>query len=470
MSDERKRKAIQKLKTRPRDRNFALARLGVLAGTRVASHSVRNFFRDKDSRAEHTRDFYAEQAEFLAEELGQLKGSIMKVGQMLSIYARYFMPPEVVDVLRGLQDDTAPVAWETLRPVAASRLGERRMSELEIDPEALAAASLGQVHRARRRSDGAELCIKIQYPGVGDAIDSDVRTMARLVSMARLVPRGIALQPIMDEVREMLHREVDYDAELEATREFRERLKGDKRFIVPRVFPEYSTDQVLTTSYEPGERIQSRAVQNLSQARRNRLAEGALELFLKEFFHWSMVQTDPHFGNYRVKIGERAEQDRLILLDFGATRWFDADFVRSYKSVVRSAFEHDAEGVIEGAQALGLMQPHYPRSIHEAFARVCFLIVEPFRRPGPEGPPEELLTEKGAYRWGQSDLPNRVTRTIARAALSRYFRIPPREIVFLHRRMGGVFMLLAALEAELETHDLLDEYLKVEPIRRAAPD
>src|SRR5699024_2682519 len=148
----------------------------------------------------------------------------------------------------------------------------------------LAAASLGQVHRARRRSDGAELCIKIQYPGVGDAIDSDVRTMAGLVSMARLIPRGVALQPIMEEVRQMLHREVDYEAEVQAPQAFREHLKDDPRFAVPQVLPEYSTDRVLTTSWEPGEKIQSEAVSNLSQERRDRLAGGALELFLQEFF------------------------------------------------------------------------------------------------------------------------------------------------------------------------------------------
>jgi predicted unusual protein kinase regulating ubiquinone biosynthesis (AarF/ABC1/UbiB family) len=306
---------------------------------------------------------------------------------------------------------------------------------------------------------------------VGDAIDSDVRTMTRLVFMARLVPRGMSLQPIMDEVREMLHREVDYASELKATHEFHERLKDDPRFAVPRVFPEYSTNQVLTTSYESGERIQSDAVQGLSQARRNRLSQGALELFLREFFRWSMVQTDPHFGNYRVRIGEKADQDKLVLLDFGATRWFSADFVSNYGDVVRGAFNHDAEAVVDAAERLNLMSRAYPQTILDAFVKVCFLIVEPFTKPeGEYAPPEELVKNNGAYLWGDSDLPNRVTRTIARAALSRYFRIPPREIVFLHRRMGGVFMLLAALGAEIKSNALLREYLRAEPIRRAAPD
>ncbi|MDN5939342.1 MAG: AarF/UbiB family protein, partial [Salinisphaera sp.] len=178
-----------KLKTRAFDRNLALTRMTVIAGTQMAGHSVRNLFRDKKARAESDRAFYRDQAEFLADELGRLKGSAMKVGQMLSVYGQYFMPPEAVEVLQTLQDDSPPVAWEDLAPAVEERLGPKRLAELEIDPEPLAAASLGQVHRARRRSDGRALCVKIQYPRLAEAIGSDINTLARIVRLARLVPR-----------------------------------------------------------------------------------------------------------------------------------------------------------------------------------------------------------------------------------------------------------------------------------------
>src|SRR5699024_8689330 len=161
-----------------------------------------------------------------------------------------------------------------------------RRAELEIDPQPLAAASLGQVHRGRRKADGRELCIKIQYPHLADAIDSDIRTLRRIMRVARIVPRGVDLDAIMAEVREMIYHEVDYNRELRLTREFGQRLATDDRFVVPEVFPEYSGDNVLVTSYEAASHVQSDAVQQLSQTRRNRLAENALHLLFTEFFQW----------------------------------------------------------------------------------------------------------------------------------------------------------------------------------------
>lgn len=454
-SDDRGgRKRPLKLKTGSFDRNAAMARMGVVAGAHYAGHTLGNLFRSKADRDKRNREFYVRQAQYLADELGQLKGSVMKVGQMLSVYGQYFMAPEAIEVLRSLQDDSPPVAWEELEPVLIERLGRRRLAELEIDPRPLAAASLGQVHRARRKADGRELCVKIQYPHLADAIGSDIRTLTQIVRMARLVPKGMELTSIMEEVREMIYREVDYDRELRMTREFGERLSGDDRYVVPQVFPEYSTETVLVTSYEQADHVQSAAVRALSQARRDQLGDHALNLFFREFFVWGIVQTDPHFGNYKVRRRDDG-QDQLVLLDFGATREFAPRFLGSYYDVVAGAFERNARQLIDGAIGINLLRRDSPQHVFDAFAKVGMLMIEPFSAQ----PPVELVNAEGAYRWGESDLPYRVSRAVSDAAISRWFRIPPREIVFLHRRMGGVFVLLAVLNAELAARDLLASYL-----------
>lgn len=450
---------LHKLKTRPFDRNLAMAKLGIMAGTQIAGHELLNLFRSAESRTAKDRSFYTRQAQFLARELGQLKGSIMKVGQMLSLYGQYFMPEEAVDVLRGLQDDTPHVDWKIMRPALVRHLGRARLTELDIDPEPLAAASLGQVHIAYRKSDRRKLCLKIQYPGLTDAIDSDIRTLSRLVTAARLAPRNINLTPIMDEVRDMLHHEVDYPAELNTTAWYRRKLADDARYVVPEVFPEYSTDQVLATSYEAGEHVQADAVQNLSQARRNRLGQAALELFFREFFQWGRVQTDPHFGNYRIRIDPQGVNDQIVLLDFGATRQFKPEFLRAYRRVIQGAYDRDVAEVFDGGLQIGLLRESFPPDLRKAFAEVCFLIIEPFAAVTGNSPPPELLTQEGAYRWGESDLPTRVTGNIGKASLSRHFRVPPREIVFLHRRLGGLFVLLAVLGTELKGRELLGDFL-----------
>ncbi|NNC22669.1 AarF/ABC1/UbiB kinase family protein [Salinisphaera sp. USBA-960] len=453
--DRDKRRKPLRLKTGAFDRNAAMARVGMVAGAQFARHSVGNLFRSRDERNQRNRDFYIRQAEYLASELGKLKGSVMKVGQMLSVYGQYFMPPEAVEVLKGLQDDTPPVAWSELEPLVRQRLGSERYAELDINPEPLAAASLGQVHRATRRADGAQLCIKVQYPGLAEAIDSDIRTLTNIIRLARLVPRGIELGVIMEEVREMVYREVDYDRERQLTAEFSTRLAADERFVVPAVYPEYCSEAVLTTSYEPAEHIQSEAVQSLAQSRRDALGAAALELFFLEFFEWGMVQTDPHFGNYKVRVDEHGDADRLVLIDFGATREFAPRFLHAYYDTVAGALARDQARLVDGAIGIQLLRRDSPQAVFDSFASVGYLIVEPFR----DDAPVELLTADDAYCWGESDLPDRVSKAISEAAISRWFRIPPREIVFLHRRLGGVFVLLAVLGAELASRDLLVDYL-----------
>ena len=443
-----------KLKTGSFDRNAAMARMGMVAGAQYATHTVGNLFRGKEGREARNREFYVRQAQYLADQLGQLKGSVMKVGQMLSVYGQYFMPKEAIDVLRSLQDDSPPVAWSDLEPVLVERLGEKRLAELDIDPNPLAAASLGQVHRARRVSDGRELCIKIQYPRLADAIDSDIRTLTQIVRLARLVPKGIELNAIMEEVREMIYREVDYDRELRMTREFCERLADDDRYVVPEVFPEYSTETVLVTSFESASHVQSEAVQQLAQERRDRLGEQALTLFFREFFVWGIVQTDPHFGNYKIRLNDNGH-DQLVLLDFGATREFAPRFLGAYYDTVAGAYERDPEQLVRGAIGINLLRRDSPQHVFDAFAKVGMLVIEPFSDTAPDA----LTTPDNKYRWGDSDLPFRVQRAVADAAISRWFRIPPREIVFLHRRLGGVFVLLAVLNANVASRPLLGEYL-----------
>lgn len=449
MSEDKKADAkpsISALKTRPLERSIALTRLGVGAGAKIVAHSLANIFRGEIARDTADRDFYRRQARVLADELGQLKGSVMKAGQMLSLYGQYFLPEEAVTVLSSLQDDTPPVAWKVVAPVLERALGRSRLRDLEIDETPIAAASLGQAHRARRRRDGAELCVKIQYPGVADSIESDLNTLSRLLIVTRLAPKGLDLVPVLNEVREMLHREVDYESERHFTENFAKRLAGDARFVVPRVFPEYCSDRVLTTSFEHGHHVRDAVVQELSLTRRNALGAAFLDLFLTEFFDWGMVQSDPHFGNYRIRPGAKASEDRIVLLDFGATRVFGRGFIDNYTQIVHGALGGDREAIKRGALAIGLMRSGFPQPVFDAFAVMCEMIVEPFS--DHSGTPPALLNSRGEYRWGASDLPMRTSRIAAVNALSVHFQVPPREIVFLHRRLAGVFIMLATLGCE----------------------
>lgn len=462
-SDHSKKPTLSALKTRPLERNLALTKLGLGAGTKIVAHSILNIFRGEIDRTEADREFYRKQAQILADELGKLKGSVMKAGQMLSLFGQYFLPEEAVDVLADLQDDTPPVDWRIVGPALEKSLGRRRLAELEVNPVPIAAASLGQAHYATRKSDGLALVVKIQYPGVSDSIDSDITTLSRLLAMTRMVPKGLNLEPSFAEVRDMLRREVDYVEEARYTEEFRRRLSADPRFVVPQVLPEYSNDRVLTTTFEAGVSVRDPSVAALSQTRRNRLGGAFFELFATEFFDWGLLQTDPNFGNYRFRINGRAGDDRIVLLDFGAMRHFERSFIHSYSEIVAGAVLRDRDEIIRGAVEIGLMQADFPRNVLDAFSEMCQLIVEPFAKRDDSRVAPELRNRRGEYRWGASQLPMRVANVAARNALSTYFRVPPPEIVFLHRRLAGVFIMLATLDVELDARPALLKALGLAP-------
>ena len=427
-----------------------MARVTVSVGAQAASHAVGGLFASEEDQEGRLRSLLMGQVEVLTRELGQLKGSLMKVGQMLSMYGEHFLPPEANQLLKSLQSQSPPLEWSAIEKLIRKQLGPEKMAELEINPESLASASLGQVHRARRKKDGRELVLKVQYPGVDRAIDSDLKSLRSLLSMARLLQSGARTDELFREVRQMLHQEVDYRKELEATRFFRDALAGDPRYVVAEVFPEYSTSRLLALSYEEGIPVDSPEVLALPSERRNALASAALDLYFRELFEFRLVQTDPHFGNYRFRPGQKGEADRLVLFDFGAVRKVPEGFLKSYRIMIRGAFLPDQAEFIRGAEGIGFLRPEDAEELREKFVELCMLIMEPF---------QESFGSGEAYDWGGSDLPRRVARQGAKMFASFRLRVPPREVVFLDRKMGGMFVFLSVLKARIPSRDLLKKHL-----------
>ncbi|WP_091816822.1 ABC1 kinase family protein [Marinobacter mobilis] len=462
MASKKTGNTVSRIKTGSFERRLSMTRAGLFAGTRMASHMATNWFSSKENRERRHRAMLSRQAEFLVEELGKLKGSVVKIGQVMALYGEHFLPEEVTEALHTLEDQTTSLEWNAIRVVLERELGTARLAELEVDPEPIGAASLGQVHRARRLSDGLELVLKVQYPGVADAIDSDLNAVAQLLRVARLVSIGPEFEDWLEEVRQMMHREVDYRLEAETTERFRQMLLGDERFVVPRVLPEYSTSHLMASTYEPGHSVSSLAVRELPLERRSELGKAALELFLEELFVWGEIQTDPNFGNYRIRIagepGCDIEKDQIVLLDFGAVQSYPESFLEPVKRMIAASYEGNREGLIDGGVDLGFMSRDWPEDVLHTFADVCMSVLEPLKSDRSQWP-ENAVNRQGQYRWKQSDLPSRVARQAARSAISRYFRIPPKEFVFLNRKLIGVYTFISVLCSEFNGEALLRAYL-----------
>ncbi|MEC8428137.1 MAG: AarF/ABC1/UbiB kinase family protein [Pseudomonadota bacterium] len=447
---------IKRIKTGKLERRLSLATMGVKTGTRTATQLWGGLLKSKEKRQQHRREVIAHNADKLVEELGKLKGGVVKVGQVMALYGDYVLPDEVANAFRKLEEQTHPVQWSVIESVLIEQLGETSIRELNVDERPLGAASLSQVHRATL--DDRDLCLKVQYPGVADAIDTDLDAVTQMLRVARLVKMGDEFEAWLEEIRRVLHREVDYVLEAETTQRFAERLRGDSVLKVPEVVPEFCTATVLAETYEPGYAFNSPQVQALSQTRRNRIAEAFLELFFREVFEWEELQTDPNFGNYRVQIDPEGEDDKLVLLDFGAVCTYPSAFFEPLKTMIRGAFHRDEQEIIDGILAMQLLSEDSTVSAQQGFARLLIQIIEPLNFVA-----EELqhgcLTDSGEYRWAHSKLPKRAAKLGAKSAFDKDFEMPPKEFAFISRKLLGVYNVLSTLDAELKPPAWLSGYV-----------
>jgi len=439
-----------------------MAKAGFLAGAKYATASAGTLFTAKDKRDDRRKEILSARAQELVEELGSLKGSVVKIGQMMALFGEHFLPEEVTTALHTLENQTTALEWPAIERHLKRQLGEVKLAELEIEEQPLGAASLAQVHKAVRKSDGKELCLKIQYPGVADAIDSDMRALVRLLKLSRLVPMTEQFNMWLDEVREMLKREVDYDLEAHTTRHFRAALADDTRFVVPEIIPEFSTHNIMCMTFERGIGVNDPAVLELSQTRRNFIGRAIMELCCREVFEWNKMQTDPNFGNYLLRIGETPEQDQIVLLDFGAIRDFDNEVLGPGREMIRASFYHDADRLIRALNALDFLARNAPRKLLEEFSELCFEAVEVLQDPDRFPPPASVLNENGEYCWGRSNLPSRIMNRAGRNALSVHFDVPPKEFIFLARKLLGAYTFLHVIESEVRGNTILEPFIHMQ--------
>lgn len=453
-----KKQSLSSIKSSMFSRGLSMARLTVQAGAQLASQGVMNALASDETKDASWKEFLKGQARNLTRELGELKGSLMKAGQMLSMYGEHFLPPEANEFLKSLQSDSPPLDWKPIHASLKKYLTPEQLSQLEIEHEALASASMGQVHRAIIKATGEEIVLKIQYPNVDKAIDSDLKAIRSLLGIMKILPKGLNLDHLFSEVREMLVQETDYETEAKLTQKFYKFLKEDDRYVVPKVYPEFSNRKILATSFEKGLRVDDPAVQALSQERRNTLAGNFLEIYFKELFEWKMMQTDPHSGNYKIRI-EPGGQDKLVLLDFGASRSFAPSFLKAYHRMIKGALMNDPELFRLAAEDLKFIEHGDNPELVRIFSDFCFESVEPFIAPEDPRNIKDRVAADGSYDWKNSDLPRRLTKKALQVLQKFSWRAPPREIIFLDRKTGGVFIFMGLLRARYRGRDLLLKYL-----------
>ncbi|AZN69173.1 AarF/ABC1/UbiB kinase family protein [Acinetobacter haemolyticus] len=456
MSDQNDK--LKNLKTSSVDRRLSIAKASLLAGTRWATASATSMFSSEEDKEKKRKKAMAEQAHYLVSEIGKLKGSIVKIGQMMALYGEHFLPEEITQALNTLNNQTVALAWPAIKAHLQEQLGSR-MDDLTIDHEPIGTASLAQVHRAIRKSDGLELVLKIQYPGVAEAIDSDMNLFKNMLKLTRMVPQTREFDQWFDEVREMMHREVDYGIEAATTRRFAARLKEDPRYIVPQIVNEFCAEKVLCMTFERGVPVNSPVMLSLPQERRNQLGEASLEIAVRELFEWGEMQTDPNFGNYLVRLGNGTDvRDKIVLLDFGAIRQFDENLLSVARNLIQAGYDHDKAAMVKAMTGYeffdGMLE-----SIKPGMADVFLIATEAFSCPenNPDMP-IGIMDDQDRYDWKKSQLHSRVMQQAAQSMASRYFSVPPKEFMFISRKFIGAYTFMTVIDAKTNVRKMIRQF------------
>lgn len=377
----------------------------------------------------------------LTDKLAHMRGAAMKLGQLLSMDAGDLLPPELSEMLARLRDNANPMPPKQLTSVLRAELGNdwlQHFSDFEFKP--IAAASIGQVHRARH-DKGQPLAIKVQYPGVKQSIDSDVDNVASLLRISGLLPAGMDYQPLLAEAKAQLQREADYQQEADYMMRFHAYLRDFPQYLVPTADTELSTANLLVMQYVEGVPIES--LQQQPQALRDRVVMHLFALFFKELFEFQLVQTDPNFANYRYNLST----EQLVLLDFGACRDYSAEFSSAYRLLFSAALSQHEAGVEQAMRQIGFFSQDIETAQRERILQLVKLACEPLQHDQP-------------YDFGSSDLAQRIRE--AGTALSmqhNYWHTPPADAIFLHRKIGGLYLLAARLQTRVNVRSLLQPYL-----------
>jgi predicted unusual protein kinase regulating ubiquinone biosynthesis (AarF/ABC1/UbiB family) len=376
----------------------------------------------------------------VTQQLAQMRGAAMKLGQLVSMDAGDLLPPELAAILGRLRSDAQAMPQRQVQAVLSANWGagwQQRFAPFSFTP--IAAASIGQVHRAKTL-DGRDLAIKIQYPGVRRSISSDVNNVATLLRLSGLIPKTLDLAPLLAEAKRQLREEADYQAEGAHLQRFAVLLADAPEFMVPAFHADFSTKNVLAMSFVGGVPVESMV--NAPQAERDRIVSLLVGLLFRELFEFDLMQTDPNFANYRYNPQTR----QLILLDFGATRSFAPGFGQGYRALMTAAMAGDRAAMKGALLTIGYFSEQTQAKHQDAVLSLCEMALTPLR-------------QAGSFDFANTDLLPRLREAGMALGLDRdFWHIPPIDALFLHRKLGGLYLLAARLKARVNVQHLVRAY------------
>jgi predicted unusual protein kinase regulating ubiquinone biosynthesis (AarF/ABC1/UbiB family) len=437
----------------PKGRVRRSAKLGSalgMQGARYAGTKAAGVARSKEGAEEKLEARHIETAVRMASVLGEMKGAAMKLGQLASFVDSEFLPEEYREIyqeqMAKLRSSAEPMPWAKVEKVLDEEYEGESVSDLfaDFEQEAFAAASIGQVHRAET-IDGRQVAVKVQYPGIAEALEADLRNVGTIVRLAKALAPGLDPKAIAKELRERVLEELDYEHEADNQRSFSRAYRGHPFIYVPDVLTRLSRRRVLVTEYVDGADFE--AVKELDADARSRFGEIVFRFAFGSIYHLQHFNADTHPGNYLLM-----DDDRVAFLDFGMTKRLDIEQIELEQIAVDAAARKDPEGLRLALAELGFVK--HPTTLDAERLMDAVMIVGGW------------YLEDREYQVSA----RRVAKVIEITTDPRsdYFALLRRESVPADELMGrrmetGVLACLAQLGAKRNWHRIMREWVYADP-------
>ena len=406
----------------------------------MAGNTLANLFRDEENQDERRAAVLLKNAVRVKEALGQLKGVPMKIGQMLSLHERLF-PEEVAQVLRMLQQKAPEVPFDDIVSMIRAELGKRFKHITDIDENALAAASIGQVHRARLK-DGRDIALKVQYPGIDEVIRADMKNLKGILKLLFSMFTRMDMEPVWQELNDRLLEELDYEKEAANMKRMTRFFKNDSRIIVPKVIDKVSSRHVLGMELVLGISPDLLSKNHYPQELKNAWGVSIMELILQGIFSFRFLHADPNIANFSF-----LENGGIIVYDFGCMKEVPENLTRGYVHLIRAALDRDYHLIPGILYSIGVHKadgnPISQKMVSD-FAEVFYEFVEPgvTFSFGDDHRIYERLQALGLKHISES--------------MSLVF---PKDIIFIDRTFAGHFGNLCRLNATADWRSMLSGYV-----------
>ncbi|MBF0120730.1 MAG: AarF/ABC1/UbiB kinase family protein [Desulfobacterales bacterium] len=434
--------ADKKLTTSAFSRMFKLGGLVSRIGVSMAGNAIANTFRSVDIKEIYRSANIIRNANRLAETLGNLKGLPMKIGQMLSLHEK-FLPEEVAKILSSLQQKAPSVPFYSILEMIKIELGDKFRKIKYINHEPYAAASIGQVHKAIL-NDETEVVFKIQYPGIDKVIAADMKNLKGILKIIFSMLTKVDLDKVWEELNERLLEELDYEKEASNMLRMAEIYQNNPNIIIPEPILDLSTSHILCMKIVEGISPERACSNDFSKDLRDKWGQALYKSLMTGFFIHRFLHTDPNIANFAFR-----EDGSIIIYDFGCVKEVPAQIVENYAKICIAGLNRDYFKAQQLLKETGIHQiDEEPLSL-EMISSYSEVLNKPFRTypPYTYGKEETLyapLIELGQKYWQE--------------ITSITF---PKDIIFIHRTIGGHYGNLIKLEATGPWRQILEEFCTI---------